>query len=203
MEAERRRQQQRLEARRAILDAAESILVGEGYERFSIRRLGERCGYTAPTLYHHFGDKRGLIDALLEERFQALYDRLRRVQLGADPVENIRALARAFVRFGRRNPTHYRLLHATRPPGTQPPPAAEAARELVEKPFRVLAEQGRLMPDFEAAGQALWATLHGVISLQNGRPDHAWVPGLADVAIDTMLRGLVRGAPEGDGRARE
>ena len=200
--AQQRRVQQRTDAQRAILDATEAILVEEGYERFSIRKLADRCGYTAPTIYHHFGDKRGLLDVLLEERCQILLEELRNAEQGADPIRNVRELARAFVRFGLENPTHYALLHATRPKGEAPPPSAEAARELMEKSLRILSEQGRLVSDIESSGQSLWATLHGVITLQTVRPDYDWAPGLAQCAIDTILRGLVRGAPEGDGRAQ-
>jgi len=63
---EQRRSAQRAQVRRAVLDATESLLLEAGEEQFSIRRLVERCGYTAPTIYHHFGDKKGLIDALLD-----------------------------------------------------------------------------------------------------------------------------------------
>ena len=75
--AERRRLQQRTDAQRAILDATEGLLVEHGYEQFSMRRLVERCGYTAPTIYRYFGDKRGLLDALLEERILGLLTRFR------------------------------------------------------------------------------------------------------------------------------
>ena len=85
-----RRSRQREEARRAILDATESILLEDGEELLSIRKLALRCGYTAPTIYHYFRDKDGLIDALLEERFSRLLQRVRRVQLGPDPVANLR-----------------------------------------------------------------------------------------------------------------
>ena len=116
LSAQQRRRQQRADARRAILDATESLLVEEGYESFSIRRLVERCGYTAPTIYHHFGDKPGLLDALLEEVFQKLVRSIRRVPESDDPIEYLRALARSFVRFGLKNPTHYRLLTQPRDP---------------------------------------------------------------------------------------
>ena len=53
--AERRRLRQRTDAQRAILDATEALLVEDGYEQFSMRRLVERCGYTAPTIYRYFG----------------------------------------------------------------------------------------------------------------------------------------------------
>jgi AcrR family transcriptional regulator len=85
-----RRTRQREEARRAILDATEAILVEDGIELFSIRKLATRCGYTAPTIYHYFRDKDGLIDALLEERFSRLLQRVRRVSVGGDHVANMR-----------------------------------------------------------------------------------------------------------------
>jgi AcrR family transcriptional regulator len=68
--SERRRLQQRAEARGTILAAADALLVKDGYERFSMRRLADRCGYTAPTIYHYFGDKQGLIDAVVEGRLK-------------------------------------------------------------------------------------------------------------------------------------
>src|SRR5262249_23213265 len=84
-----RRTRQREEARRAILDATEAILLEDGEELLSIRKLALRCGYTAPTIYHYFRDKDGLNDALLEERFSRLLQRIRRVPLAPDPVANI------------------------------------------------------------------------------------------------------------------
>ena len=61
---EHRRARQREEARRTILDATELLLIESGGFDFSIRSLSKRCGYSAPTVYHYFGDKDGLIDAL-------------------------------------------------------------------------------------------------------------------------------------------
>ncbi len=104
--AEQRRQRQRTEARRTILDAAETLLVRDGYEGFSMRRLAERCGYTTPTIYHYFGDKKGLVDSLIEERMSRLLRRMKRVPQGNDPVENWRQQTLAFIRFGLKHPTH-------------------------------------------------------------------------------------------------
>lgn len=189
--AEKRGERRRSEARRAILDAAEALLLEEGSERFSVRRLVLRCGYSAPTIYHHFGDKPGLIDALLEEKFQRLLRQISRVPQGDDAVENLRALARAFVRFGQRNPTSYRLLTAPRSEQTPPPPSAEQARTLMEAPLHELARRGRVDPSrVEVAGQTLWALTHGLISLRSARPDHPWSKELVDVAVDAILRGL-------------
>lgn len=190
--AEQRRLQNRAEARRSILDATESLLVSDGYEGFSMRRLATRCGYTAPTIYHYFGDKQGLIDALLEERFRGLVARLKRVRLSTDPVENFRALCLAFARFGLRNPTHYWLLTAPRDTDAAPLPSAEEARELLDRPLVRLAEESRLqVNDLEAARQSIWAFLHGLILLRTSRPDHDWASSLLETGVDALIRGFV------------
>ena len=193
--AQRRRQQSRADARRAILDATESLIVESGLEAFSMRRLAERCGYTAPTIYHYFGDKQTLIDELVEERCRVLLRGLQRVPLGEDPVENLRAMCLAFVRFGLRYPTHYQLLAGPSDEQRPPPPSAEAARVRMQGPLEQLAEEGRLAGDREAVGQALWAYLHGHILLRTARPDYEWQKGVLELGLDGLLRGLVLPAP--------
>lgn len=187
-----RRREQRGAVRRAILDATEALLVEEGAEGFSIRKLVDRCGYTAPTIYNHFGDKTGLIDALLEERFAKLARLLRRVPEQDDPAAYLRETARVFVRFGRRHPSHYRLLSELRDPLSEPPLSFERARAYVEQAWARLCREGRLRTaDVECANQALWALCHGLISLPIQRPDLPWSKTLVDDSIDALLRGLV------------
>jgi AcrR family transcriptional regulator len=190
--SERRRRQQRAGARRAILDATEALLVEDGFEAFSMRRLVERCGYSAPTIYHHFGDKQGLIDHLIDERVRRLLARLRRVPRTCDPEQTLRACCEAFVRFGLLNPTHYRLLSAPRPDDSPEPESAAALRAFFEAPLLELEQSGRLRAaDLEEAKQVLWVLLHGVISMRNSRPDYPWSRTLLRTALDAMLRGLL------------
>lgn len=197
----RRRSQRRGEARRAILDATEALLVEEGFERFSMRRLAARCGYTAPTLYHHFGDKQGLLDAVVEERFRLVLERLRGVRRRSDPADTLRAMLHELVRFGLENPTHHRLLSMARAPGASEPASARAAREALEAPLAELAGRGRLaVRGVEQAATFLWVVLHGFVSLRIARPDADWPEGPLELCIEAALRGLLRPAPE-DGRA--
>ena len=205
---ERRRKQRREDARRAILDATEVILVEYGYEKFSMRRLAERCGYAAPTIYHHFGDKAGLIDALIEERFSRLLVRLRRVRPGSDPVDLLRAQGEAYVRFSLQNPAHYRLLTAPRPADHSPPKSMEEALSALSRPLVELEKAGRLNGTCaEEAGLQLWTLLHGIISLQISRPDIEWSRSFTRSTLDILLRGLVSPAKararraQGRGRA--
>jgi AcrR family transcriptional regulator len=201
---ERRRSEQRAQVRRAILDATEALLLEEGEERFSIRRLVERCGYTAPTIYHHFGDKEGLIATLLDERFERLAQQLKRVPRSGDPVGYLRAMGRAFVRFGLRNPTHHRLLFAPRAQQHAPPRSALEVQEMLEQAWTELWEEGRLQSgDAAAAGQALFCLLYGLTDRRLARPEHDWSKTGIEDAIDALLRGLVAPEPAKIGRRRK
>ena len=197
--SEIRRSRHREEARRGILDATEAILLEDGIELFSIRKLAARCGFTAPTIYHYFRDKDGLIAALLEERFSRLLQRVRRVQLGPDHVANMREHARAYLRFGRSNQAFYQLMMRGARDGKEQRTvrAADETRVLMSGPLQALAAAGRLYTgDLEAAQQSLWSLLHGLISLQIGNPKYPWSKNLSDVALDAMLRGIVRPSDE-------
>jgi AcrR family transcriptional regulator len=184
-----------------ILDATEALLLEDGLERFSMRRLARRCGYTAPTIYHHFGDKQGLIDAAVEARFESMLARVRRVQRREDPVDTLRAMLLEFARVGLENPIHYRILAMRRPPDSPPLRAVEQIRTLLEEPLDELAAAGRLCEgSVEEAVQFVWALLHGLVSLRINRPDYAWSKRILEVSIDTALRGLVLPVRGGGGR---
>jgi AcrR family transcriptional regulator len=193
-----RRLRYRADARRSILDAAQDLLVEGGSEAFTMRRLAERCGCSAPTLYHYFPDKPGLVQALLEERLQGLARELRAVEPSPDPLEAICRLGTAFARFGLRNPAHYQLLVAPRDSETPDPPSTDEVQRLFLEPLEELVRRGALAEgQLESLRQGLWCLLHGFILLQTTRPDHDWEPALLDASLDAMIRGSLEPHPTG------
>ena len=189
---ERRRERQRSEARKAILGAAEALLLESGGPDFSMRSLGSRCGYSAPTVYHYFGDKDGLIEALLEERTSRLADRLEAVPRDPDPAAELRDLFVGFVEFGSVNPSFSQLMRSMSSKGERrTAPAMDRVRERVRAPMQALVESGRVGDlEGEAAGQMLWALLHGLMWLPVLEPDVTWAPNLADRAFSSLLNGM-------------
>ncbi len=188
--AELRRQQNRADTRRAILEAAEALLAESGHWGFAVRPLVERCGYSAPTIYHYFGDKPGLIEALLEERLQELVAELERVPTGSDPIAQARTLCLAFARWGIRNPAHYHLMNAPQDREPSPGSAAHRAVELMSDPLIVLADGDEVGEEqLILIRQSLWACLHGLISLPSVRPDEDWSADLLESSVDVLLRG--------------
>lgn len=187
------------DSRAVILEAAQALLLESGVDGMSIRKLGERCGYTAPTIYHHFGDKAGLVAAVVDERFREVHDVMRAIPRGGDAAAYLNDVARAFVRFSLANPEHYQLLSL---PGVEPGsvPAAESAREMVKDALEQLAREGTLATtDIDAAYEITWAMLHGLISLRLTRPEYPFSDQMMELALQMMEGGLLRrgAAPKG------
>ena len=53
-----------------LLRAAAGLLAKSGGAAVSTRQITQLAGVTAPTLYHHFGDKEGLFDAVVAAGFE-------------------------------------------------------------------------------------------------------------------------------------
>jgi AcrR family transcriptional regulator len=180
-------------SRDAILKATEGLLLEQGVDGVSIRRVSERSGYSAPTIYHHFGDKRGLIDELLDSRFAEVVGVMRAVPRGDDPAAYLRKLALAYVRFALANPSHYHLFATPRLERTDLLPSVEEVRGMVKCALEELACEGTLgTPDVEAAFQITWAVLHGLVSLHISRSDYEFADNLVEMALDMVEHGLLR-----------
>jgi AcrR family transcriptional regulator len=181
--------------RREILDAASELLYEGGADGLTIRRLALRCGYTAPAIYHIFGDKAGLLDAILREAIDALITRVDQIPEHTEPAERLRLQFREIVRFGREHPTNYRLIEALRPEQVLPMNLdVEGTQQRLAAPIEHMVRASELDLDPEIFRQAFWALLHGLISLPASRPDVEWREGFEEVAFDAMLAGLLSGA---------
>lgn len=189
---EERRERQRQEARRTILDATEALMLEANGSDFSIRKLGDKSGYSAPTVYHYFGDKDGLIDALLDDRVGRLAQQLEQVDPGADPRARLRAMLLAYFEFSVTNPTFTRLMWTLSRKGeSRMPPAMERVRQCVEES---LARFGESKPpgafDTNGAGRVLWALVYGLVSLQLTQPELTQDDDLAERALDALFLGM-------------
>jgi AcrR family transcriptional regulator len=159
---------------REVVAEARRLLEDEGAGALTMRRLAERVGIRAPSLYKHLPDKAALEAAIiatgLEEAaavFEAAVD-------GAD--EPLGALATAYRGFALAHPHLYRLMNNGPLPRHLLPPGLEdrAAAPVL----RVTGSQAR--------ARALWAFAHGMVMLEldqrfppDADLDAAWQAGIA------------------------
>ena len=74
VDVKERQQQEREAISRAILDAARTLFVAEGYQNVSIRKIAERIGYSPAAIYSYFDSKDDIFLALAEEGFHMLFE---------------------------------------------------------------------------------------------------------------------------------
>ncbi|WP_252258587.1 TetR/AcrR family transcriptional regulator [Erythrobacter aurantius] len=63
----------------SILEAAELILVGEGYEKATTNYIAERAGVSIGSLYQYFPNKDAIISALIEQEVSKVANGIRNV----------------------------------------------------------------------------------------------------------------------------
>ena len=187
-----RRERQRQEARRTILDAAEALVIENNGSDFSIRALGQRSGYSAPTVYHYFGDKEGLIEALLEERVSRLAEELERVEPTGDAQADLRAMLLAYFHFSGDNPNVTRLMTTLSRKGeSREPDAMQRVKDQIGGAVDRFGESGRLgVFDRDSAGRILWALAYGLVSLRVSQPDFILDDRLVERALDALFLGM-------------
>lgn len=185
-----RRRRYRADARQSILAAAEELFAKGGVEGLSMRGLAARCGCSAPTIYHYFRDKTGLIENVVEARLEQLVAELNSLPRRGDPVSTVRSLASAFALFGVRHPNHYQLLVAE---GREESPSQAQLVLIFSESLQDLVRRGDLRAsDQDMLRQGVWSLIHGFILLQTSHPGEEWEPDLLDRSLDALIRGSLR-----------
>jgi AcrR family transcriptional regulator len=166
---------------REIVNAARELLEEEGLEALSMRRIGQRLGIRAPSIYKHLPDKDALKAAIIStgsEEQAALFEAA--LQHADDPLG---ALARAYPNSGREHPHLYRLM---------------TDRTLNRDLLVPGSEERAALPLYKATGEnldlarAAWAFGHGmtIFELTSRFPpdadlDAAWEHGIAAFRPET------------------
>ncbi|MFB4309124.1 TetR/AcrR family transcriptional regulator [Actinomadura sp. GTD37] len=156
------------DTRDRIVRAAAGLLAEAAGEPVSTRAVCTAAGVGAPTLYHHFGDKRGLFDAVAAHGFERYLASKRAQARTGDPVDDLRQGWDLHVEFGRTNPAFYTLMYGT---ARTPPVAAEADR-LLTGLVEAVARAGRLRVAVGTAARMIHAAGVGVtLSVISGAVD--------------------------------
>lgn len=82
----------------------------KGYDAVGIQEITEKSGITKPTLYHYFGSKKGLLDAIIEKYGTVLYAVVcEKADYKRDITKNLNELAFAIMNFANENVDFYRM----------------------------------------------------------------------------------------------
>jgi AcrR family transcriptional regulator len=100
--------------RESILEAAADLFSRQEYRAVSMDELAERAHVAKGTLYHHFGSKEALFQALGEERSRRMLEMLEPVVSGPESTEHkLRSLTVHTFMFFVKYPSFFRLWEKT------------------------------------------------------------------------------------------
>ncbi|NDJ53309.1 MAG: TetR/AcrR family transcriptional regulator [Chloroflexi bacterium] len=199
----KRREDEKQEVRQAILSAATALFLKLGTEGFSLRGVAEEAGYSPGTIYLYFENKDDLLYTVADEGFQRFLIMLHDAASdNLEPIDQLRQMANAYVSFGLDYPAHYRVMFIDRTDFIASDERAQdwqatlqALRDTVQKAI----DSGDFQPvDVAATSDALWAFLHGAVSLAITMQSfdaerRASMLSMTHQLIDTLVDGLRKG----------
>ena len=155
-------------------------IVSEGDLRdLTMRSVADRIGVAHRSLYLAFGDRDGLLDAIAEKAFDALFEAVRPANSGAD-------FAVRYCRFALKNGGLYDMMMSRRHAEMKHAPALQAAvHRVIRKAFEFFASATATPGVNRRAVMRITMLLHGALTLYR--------MGVLDIPNDRAFMEEVRG----------
>ena len=158
----------------ALVDAAERVLVRDGLHGLTVRAVAGEAGVAPMGVYNRFGNKDGLVAAVLLRGFDALAAGIGGSD-GDRPEERLVSCGRHYRDFALGHPQHYEAMF-----GTAVSPAAREAATTAELAEHAGAAFGVLVTEVSRAmdagvlrrddpaetAQVIWSAVHGAVTLE-------------------------------------
>lgn len=165
-----RRIRQKEQIRAAILEAAWRLVLEEGWQSLSIRKIAEAIEYSVPVVYDHFENKEAILLELTRHGFQLLNKELMSAQeKTADPEKQIKLMADAYWEFAFNNKAYYQVMYGLGIPSCEMVNQISelgSFTDLVLQPMKkLIANSDHPDTDPFLKLHTFWSMLHGLISI--------------------------------------
>jgi len=195
--AQRRETYHHGDLKRALTEAALTLVQEKGPKGFTLREVARRAGVSAAAPYRHFADKAQLLAAVAAQGFAQLHEALTSTAAEAtDPTQQALDMGRAYVRWAVDHPDYYQVMFGSELDKSDNPELVSAAECAFNDLLDAIAkcQRAQLMPaddPREMAGPT-WSLLHGVSTLTIGSElFHVGIREDPEDLVERALRGLL------------
>lgn len=174
MTIEERRDREKIQMKELILQAAAHIIVTDGYDKLSIRKIANQIEYSPAIIYHYFSNKDEILSQILRKGYQNLMSALAESQTEAESPEiRLKNLTRKYIDTALKNPDQFLMVQLNKSPQVQEFTAYLFAGASEEKPAlkllsKAIAEicSGKSVSDneIEMTAQIIAASTLGLIT---------------------------------------
>lgn len=168
------------EIRSGILAAAWHMVISEGWQSLSIRKIADAIEYSIPVIYNHFENKEAILLEFSKEGFQKLAVVLQDAKdLHESPFDQLNAMADAYWDFAFEHKEYYQLMFGLGIPAcemvNQITEMKEMTQILISTIKTALKAADNQKADVHLKFNTYWSILHGLVSIQmiekEGKPD--------------------------------
>ena len=180
--------------RTRILGVARDIITESGLEGLKARIVAKAAGTSVGTLYNTFGPIEELARLINAETYDALHAHQSEAlasarERGASPREQLHALASAYFAWVENHQRQWLATMEFNRSGRGEPPAWYTERETALLGIVAEAVAGfggeRTTDELHRIAFALWASIHGIVSMSLGRA--GWLLPESEVAVRTAF----------------
>src|ERR1700742_2633734 len=102
-----RKEKQKLEIRKLILDASMKLFVEEGFGNVTIRKIADLIEYSPTTVYLYFKDKDEIFYSLHDIGFEKMHAFNQHLATIQNPLLRLHKMGENYLRFGMENSEYY------------------------------------------------------------------------------------------------
>lgn len=160
--------------RKKIIDAASEILINEGYENLSIRKIAAKIEYSPGIIYHYFKDKSEILKFILKKGQSKITKIINEISINEnEPEVAITDVLRKYIEFTLEEKEQYRALLTGNLEGTDSSIKMLYAGVSKDKKtigsmcdcIQIGINNGRFKKvDLELTAQIIWTSTYGLIS---------------------------------------
>jgi AcrR family transcriptional regulator len=175
--------------RAACLRAALELLEEGGATALSLRAVARRAGVAPSAPYRHYADRDALLSAVAAVGYRDLAEDLAAAHPAPSTVDDLAAVAAAYVQFALRRPALFRVMFGE--PCDRDSSERVAATAAISAYVGAIVERAFPGPDPEALATAIWALVHGLAFLHlDGKLD-ATTPDVVSARVQAAVRALL------------
>jgi AcrR family transcriptional regulator len=108
MTIEERRDREKQQMKELILQAAAKIIVSEGYDKLSIRKIASQIEYSPAIIYHYFSNKNEILGHIMRNGYgNLLSDLSEGMTASGSPGSGLKTLTRNYIESALRRPGEF------------------------------------------------------------------------------------------------
>jgi AcrR family transcriptional regulator len=184
------------EIRASILEAAWQMVITEGWQYLSIRKIADAIEYSIPVIYSHFENKDSILLEFTKEGFEKLSEALIAAkEQHDDPTERLKQIGHAYWDFAFNHKEYYQLMFGLGIPAcetvNQIPEMKNMTTVLIGSIKDTIATGSNTDVDYFLKFHTYWSILHGLVSIQMIEKDGSREP-IKKLILDDALTGFIK-----------